>query len=73
MELVIKKAGIEYLEELSDMRIEFIKDLSPEYELELLKKIRISTKNYFHDLFDKKSYIGYLGFLKKKSPALPDS
>jgi GNAT superfamily N-acetyltransferase len=64
-ELIFKKVGIEYLAILVDLRIEFIKNIHPEYKMDLLAKIHEATINYFKDLFDKNSYIGFLGMNSK--------
>lgn len=56
------KAGIDYIEILVELRIEFIKDIHPEYNNDLINKIHNSTIKYFKDLFDNNAYIGFLGF-----------
>jgi GNAT superfamily N-acetyltransferase len=61
MDLICKKAGIEYLETLVDLRIEFIKDIHPEYDSNLLTQIHTATIKYFKDLFESNVYIGFLG------------
>ena len=61
LEINFIKAGIEYLETLVDLRIEFIKDIHPEYGNKLIKKIYDSTIKYFKELFNDNSYIGFLG------------
>ena len=61
MNINYKKAGIEYLGTLVDLRIEFIKDIHPEYENDLIEKIHDSTFKYFKELFNNKAYIGFLG------------
>lgn len=59
--LLLKKVGIEYLEVLADLRIEFIKDMHPEYENEFLTELRKATINYFSVTLKKDSYIGFIG------------
>jgi len=61
MELELKKVGIEYLEILVDLRIEFIKDIHPEIDLQLLEKIQKASLTYFNDLLKNNSYIGFIG------------
>jgi GNAT superfamily N-acetyltransferase len=61
MEIEFKKVGIEYLEMLVDLRMEFIKDIHPEVDNQLLEKIRKATLTYFSDLFKNNSYIGFIG------------
>jgi hypothetical protein len=43
MEIKLKKVGIEHLETLVDLRIEFIKDIHPEMDPQLLIKIQKAT------------------------------
>ncbi len=62
MELFFKKVGEERLNELVDLRAEFVKDLHPEYDDLTMEKVKKSSRNYFKELFDKESYSGYLGF-----------
>ena len=59
--LILKKVGIEYLEVLTDLRIEFIRDMHPEYENRFLTEIRKATINYLSELFNKELYIGFIG------------
>jgi ribosomal protein S18 acetylase RimI-like enzyme len=54
-------AGMERLDLLSDLRLEFIRDIHPEYDCEHLKRIHESTKKYLRELLERNSYIGYLG------------
>ncbi|GBU28230.1 hypothetical protein R84B8_01788 [Treponema sp. R8-4-B8] len=61
MEIELKKVGIEHLEILVDLRMEFIKDIHPDIELQLLEKIKKATFTYFNDLFNDNSYIGFIG------------
>jgi GNAT superfamily N-acetyltransferase len=61
MEIEFKKVGIEHLEILVDLRIEFIKDIHPEIDLQLLEKIQKATLTYFNDLLKNNSYIGFIG------------
>ncbi|WP_461247943.1 GNAT family N-acetyltransferase [Treponema sp. R6D11] len=61
MEIELKKVGIEHLEILVDLRMEFIKDIHPNTALQLLEKIKKSTFTYFNDLFNNNSYIGFIG------------
>jgi ribosomal protein S18 acetylase RimI-like enzyme len=61
MEIEFKKVGIEYLETLVDLRIEFIKDIHPKVDFQLLEKIQKATFAYFNDLFRNNSYIGFIG------------
>jgi len=61
MEIELKKVGIEHLEILVDLRMEFIKDIHPNVDFQLLEKIRKSTLTYFNDLFNNNSYIGFIG------------
>jgi ribosomal protein S18 acetylase RimI-like enzyme len=60
-EMEFKKVGIEYLEILVDLRMEFIKDIHPKIDLQLLEKIRKGTLTYFNDLFKNNAYIGFVG------------
>jgi len=64
MEIELKKVGIEHLEILVDLRIEFIKDIHPEIDHQLLDKIQKTTLNYFNDLLNNNSYIGFIGINK---------
>jgi GNAT superfamily N-acetyltransferase len=61
IEIEFKKVGIEHLEILVDLRIEFIKDIHPEIDLQLLNKIQKATLIYFTDLLNNNSYIGFIG------------
>jgi GNAT superfamily N-acetyltransferase len=61
IEIEFKKVSIEHLEILVDLRIEFIKDIHPEIDLQLLKKIQKATLIYFTDLLNNNSYIGFIG------------
>jgi len=61
MELELMKVGIEHLEILVDLRIEFIKDIHPEIDLQILEKIQKATLTYFNDLLNNNSYIGFIG------------
>jgi hypothetical protein len=61
MEIEFRKAGIEYLETLVDLRMEFLKNIHPETDLQLLVKIQKATITYFDDLFRNNSYIGFIG------------
>jgi len=61
MEIEFKKVGIEHLETLVDLRMEFIKDIHPKVDLQLLEKIQKSTLTYFNDLLNNNSYIGFIG------------
>ena len=58
---ILKRVGIEYLDVLADLRIEFIKDMHPEYENELLTEIRNAFIHYLSELFNKDLYIGFIG------------
>ena len=55
MEIELKKVGIEHLEILVDLRIEFIKDIHPEIDFKLLEKIQKVTLSYFNDLLNNNS------------------
>jgi ribosomal protein S18 acetylase RimI-like enzyme len=61
MEIEFKKVGIEYLEMLVDLRMEFLQDIHPKVDLQLLDKIQKATLTYFNDLFKNNSYIGFIG------------
>jgi len=61
MEIELRKVGIEHLEILVDLRIEFIKDIHPEIDFKLLEKIQKVTLSYFNDLLNNNSYIGFIG------------
>ena len=61
MKLLFKTVGIEQLHELVDLRIEFIKDIHPEFDIKLIDKIREATIFYFKELLDCNSYIGFFG------------
>jgi len=65
MGIELKKVGIEHLEILVDLRIEFIKDIHPEIAPQLLKNIQRSTLTYFKDLLNNNSYIGFIGINNK--------
>ena len=52
--LKIKEAGIESLETLADLWVEFVLDMHPDYNKELMDKIRNATKTYLNELFEKK-------------------
>ena len=58
---MLRKVGIEHLDVLADLRIEFIKDVHPEYENKFLTEIRKATVDYLSELFQNNSYIGFLG------------
>jgi GNAT superfamily N-acetyltransferase len=61
-----KRVGIDYLEILVDLRIEFIKDIHPELDTKLLEKIYKTTLKYFKELFENKAYIGFIGLLNNE-------
>ena len=61
-----KKVGIDYLETLVDLRIEFIKDIHPNIETKLLENIYETTLKYFNELFENKVYIGFIGLLSNQ-------
>ena len=63
MEIKFKKAGIEDLKILVDFRIEFIKELHPELDLQVLEKMQKATLTYFNDFLTNNSYIGFLGII----------
>jgi GNAT superfamily N-acetyltransferase len=66
MNITFMKAGIEYLDTLVDLRMEFIKDLHPEISDKEINNTRSSTSGYFTDLLEKELYIGYLGLNSDK-------
>ena len=61
-----KKVGIDYLETLVDLRIEFIIDIHPKIETKLLENIYETTLKYFKELFENKAYIGFIGLLNNE-------
>ena len=61
MKINFIKTGIEYIETLVDLRMEFIKDIHPEYDNVLIKKIHDSIIKYFKELFNNNTYIGFIG------------
>jgi len=65
MEIEFKKVGIEHLKILVDLRLEFIKDIHPEIDPQLLEKIQRATLIYFKDLLNNNSYIGFIGIINK--------
>ncbi len=62
MELKITEAGIEYLEQMTDLRIDFVKDDHPEMAGSEINEIRKSTRRYLEEHLQKNSYLGYLGY-----------
>jgi GNAT superfamily N-acetyltransferase len=62
-DLCYKRAGIESLEILVDLRMEFILDIHPEYPVDLMKKIHKATMEYFREAIGNNAYLGFLGVL----------
>ncbi len=61
MDLEIRKAGLESVELLADLRMEFVRDVHPEYDDDLVRNMRCATLHYLRDLLAAKSYIGFIG------------
>jgi GNAT superfamily N-acetyltransferase len=59
--LRIETARAERLDTLVEMRLDFIRDLHPEYTAKLLDGIRTATKPYFQELLTQDAYVGFLG------------
>ncbi len=60
--LRIQTARADQLDKLVDMRLDFIRDLHPEYTPNHLDGIRTATKSYLQDLLAHDAYVGFLGF-----------
>jgi GNAT superfamily N-acetyltransferase len=61
MSIVYKVVYKEGLQTLVEMRVEFIRDLHPEYSKRRLASIRGASAGYFKGLFREKAYMGFIG------------
>jgi len=59
-------ATIDNLNELVSLRVDFIKELHPEYSKEKLEEIGVASKDYIHQKTSTGDYIGFIGILSKK-------
>ncbi|MDF2875997.1 MAG: acetyltransferase family protein [Sporomusa sp.] len=57
---------IDDLDLIVKLRIDFILDINPGIEPQLIEEVRRITKEYFSDLISTNQYIGFIGFIDKK-------
>lgn len=64
MRLNVEEVGLENINEIVMLRMEFIKDLHPEYSDEFIETLCKSNFDYFSNMLEEKRYIGYLGTIE---------
>jgi GNAT superfamily N-acetyltransferase len=58
-----KKTGLDDLNYLIELRVEFIKDIHPEYDNSLVERIKYGATEYLMEHIQNNTYSGFLGFV----------
>lgn len=63
MNCIYSIAAIENINDLVNLRIDFIKEIHPEFSLERLDQIAVGSRDYITKKYENGSYCGFLGTL----------
>jgi len=61
MDCIYRTLGENYLNELLELRMDFIKDIHPEYDDILLNEVKKGSEKYIKDQVSKNAYVGFVG------------
>jgi GNAT superfamily N-acetyltransferase len=67
MECKIRIANEDEISLLVNLRIQFVKELHPEYCEKKVKELEVATKNYIEEHYKKSLYVGFIGEVNNKT------